>query len=207
MLGKFISLEGGEGAGKSTNIKFIEQLLKEEGISVVLTREPGGTVLSESIRQLLLNKEQGKISDQAELLMIFAARAQHIKYVIEPALKQGIWVLCDRFTDSSYAYQGGGRNMDTSAISWLEKYAQKNIRPDLTLLLDIPVELGMCRTKKRGKLDRFELEKIAFFNKVRTIFLEIAAQQPERVKIVDATQELLAVQTDITQLMQKFIHG
>lgn len=207
MLGKFITLEGGEGCGKSTNIKFIEQLLIAQGISVVLTREPGGTVLAENIRQLLLDKGQEKISEQTELLMMFAARAQHIKHVIQPALQQGIWVLCDRFTDSSYAYQGGGRDMDSSAIAWLENFSQNNIRPDLTLLLDVPVDLGMARAKKRGDLDRFELEKMEFFNKVRRCFLEIAVQQPERVKVVDAAQELSEVQGDITQLMQKFIHG
>ena len=207
MQGKFITLEGGEGCGKSTNIKFIEQLLLAEGFSVVLTREPGGTSLAENIRQLLLDKEQEKISEQTELLMMFAARAQHIKHVIQPALEQGSWVLCDRFTDSSYAYQGYGRNMDRSAIQWLESFAQNKLRPDLTLLLDAPVDLGMARAKKRGQLDRFESEKMEFFNKVRTGFLEIAKQQPERVKVVDAAQELSAVQESIAQLIQKFIHG
>ncbi len=207
MQGKFITLEGGEGCGKSTNIKFIEQLLLTEGFSVVLTREPGGTILAENIRQLLLDKEQEKISEQTELLMMFAARAQHIKHVIQPALDQGSWVLCDRFTDSSYAYQGYGRNMDRSAIQWLESFSQNKLRPDLTLLLDAPVDLGMARVQKRGQLDRFECEKMEFFNKVRTGFLEIAKQQPERVKVVDAAQELPAVQESITQLIQNFIHG
>jgi dTMP kinase len=207
MLGKFITLEGGEGCGKSTNIKFIEQLLKEAGIPVVLTREPGGTVLSENIRQLLLGRDQEKISKQTELLMMFAARAQHIKHIIQPALEQGTWVLCDRFTDSSYAYQGGGRGIDSATIAWLENFSQNNIRPDLTLLLDVLVDVGMARAKNRGKLDRFEVEKMQFFNKVRTCFLEIAKQQPKRVKIVDAAQELSLVQEDITQLIQKFIHG
>lgn len=207
MLGKFITLEGGEGCGKSTNIKFIEQLLKEAGIPVVLTREPGGTVLSENIRQLLLGRDQEKISEQTELLMMFAARAQHIKHIIQPALEQGTWVLCDRFTDSSYAYQGGGRGIDSATIAWLENFSQNNIRPDLTLLLDVPVDVGMARAAKRGKLDRFEVEEMDFFNKVRACFLEIAKQQPERVKIVDAAQELSLVQEDITQLIQKFIHG
>jgi dTMP kinase len=207
MSGKFITLEGGEGCGKSTNIKFIEQLLIKKGISVVVTREPGGTKLAENIRQLLLDKEQEKIAEQTELLMMFAARAQHIKHVIQPTLEQGTWVLCDRFTDSSYAYQGGGRNMDSSVIAWLENFTQGNIRPDLTLLLDVPVEIGMARAQKRGKLDRFELEKMEFFNKVRTCFLAIATQQPKRVKVLDATQELSAVQADITQLMHSFING
>lgn len=207
MQGKFITLEGGEGGGKSTNLKYIEQLLLKEGFSVVMTREPGGTKLAENIRQLLLDKAQEEISQQAELLMMFAARAQHIKHVIQPALAQGSWVLCDRFTDSSYAYQGGGRGMDHSAIAWLENFAQSQLRPDLTLLLDVPVEIGMGRAKARGQLDRFESEKMEFFNKVRCCFLELAEKQPKRIKAVDGTQELAQVQAQISQLMQDFIHG
>ncbi len=206
MLGKFITLEGGEGCGKTTNIKFIEQFLVAQGISVVITREPGGTALAENIRQLLLDKQQEAIAEETELLMMFAARAQHIKHVIRPALAQGKWVLCDRFTDSSYAYQGGGRNMDNKAIAWLEDFSQQQIRPDLTLLLDVPVEIGMSRAKQRGALDRFELEKMEFFNKVRDCFLEIAAQQGERVKLIDATQDLAQVQSNITDILQIFIN-
>lgn len=159
MLGKFISLEGGEGVGKTTNIAYIQSLLEEHDISVMLTREPGGTPLAEALRQLLLDKNQEEITEQAELLMMFAARAQHIKHVIKPALKQGTWVLCDRFTDATYAYQGGGRAMDILAINWLENFVQGELRPDLTLLLDAPVQVGMNRAAQRGKLDRFELEK------------------------------------------------
>jgi len=206
MLGKFITLEGGEGCGKTTNIKFIEQFLVAQGISIVITREPGGTALAENIRQLLLDKQQEAIAEETELLMMFAARAQHIKHVIRPALAQGKWVLCDRFTDSSYAYQGGGRNMDNKAIAWLEDFSQQQIRPDLTLLLDVPVEIGMSRAKQRGALDRFELEKMEFFNKVRDCFLEIAAQQGERVKLIDATQDLSQVQNNIIEILQTFIN-
>jgi len=206
-LGRFITLEGGEGCGKSTNIKFIEQLLKSEGISVVVTREPGGTVLAENIRQLLLDKEQESLAEETELLMMFAARAQHIKHVIEPALAKGSWVLCDRFTDSSFAYQGGGRNMDYAAITWLENFVQKNRHPDLTLLLDVPVEVGMLRAKKRGALDRFELEKLEFFNKVRASFLDIAKNEPKRVRVIDAELGLSEVQSNITMLVKKFIHA
>jgi len=206
-LGRFITLEGGEGCGKSTNIKFIEQLLKSEGISVVVTREPGGTALAENIRQLLLDKEQESLAEETELLMMFAARAQHIKHVIEPALAKGSWVLCDRFTDSSFAYQGGGRNMDYAAITWLENFVQKNRRPDLTLLLDVPVEVGMLRAKKRGALDRFELEKLEFFNKVRASFLDIAKNEPKRVRVIDAELGLSEVQSNITMLVKKFIHA
>jgi len=206
MLGKFITLEGGEGCGKTTNIKFIEQFLVAQGISIVITREPGGTALAENIRQLLLDKQQEAIAEETELLMMFAARAQHIKHVIRPALAQGKWVLCDRFTDSSYAYQGGGRNMDNKAIAWLEDFSQQQIRPDLTLLLDVPVEVGMSRAKQRGALDRFELEKMEFFNRVRDCFLEIAEQQSDRVKLIDATQDLSQVQNNIIEILQTFIN-
>ena len=161
--GKFITLEGGEGVGKTTNLAFIKDYLEQHNISVVVTREPGGTKLAEKIRQLLLDKKSEAISEQAELLMMFAARAQHIKHVIEPALAQGKWVLCDRFTDATYAYQGGGRNMKISTIEWLENLVQGTLRPDLTLLLDAPVEIGIARVRERGALDRFELEKISFF--------------------------------------------
>jgi len=205
MRGKFITLEGGEGVGKSTNVTFIESLLKEKNIAVQLTREPGGTVLAEKIRQLLLDKAQEEISEQAELLMMFAARAQHIKHIIQPALEKGIWVLCDRFTDASYAYQGGGRGLDMTALKWLENFVQMNLRPDLTLLLDAPIEVGMNRAAARGKLDRFESEKMAFFTQVRQAYLNIAEQQAKRVKVIDATQNLAKVQADIASIIKRFI--
>jgi len=163
--GKFITLEGCEGVGKTTNMAFIKDYLEQHNISVVVTREPGGTQLAEKIRQLLLDNKSETISEQAELLMMFAARAQHIKHVIEPALAQGKWVLCDRFTDATYAYQGGGRNMKISTIKWLENLVQGTLRPDLTLLLDAPIEIGIARVRERGALDRFELEKNQFFRK------------------------------------------
>jgi len=206
MLGRFISLEGGEGVGKTTNIAYIQSLLEANDISVLLTREPGGTPLAEAMRQLLLDKNQEQITEQAELLMIFAARAQHIKYVIKPALEQGIWVLCDRFTDASYAYQGGGRAMDIAAIHWLENFVQGDLRPDLTLLLDAPVQVGMNRATQRGKLDRFEVEQITFFEKVRAAYLALANQQPARIKVVDAAQNLEQVQAQIHRLITQFIH-
>lgn len=206
MLGKFISLEGGEGVGKTTNIAYIQSLLEEHDISVMLTREPGGTPLAEALRQLLLDKNQEEITEQAELLMMFAARAQHIKHVIKPALKQGTWVLCDRFTDATYAYQGGGRTMDILAINWLENFVQGELRPDLTLLLDAPVQVGMNRAAQRGKLDRFELEKITFFEKVRAAYLAMAEQQPARIKVIDAAQNLEHVQAKIYQLITQFLH-
>jgi dTMP kinase len=206
MLGRFISLEGGEGVGKTTNIAYIQSLLEEKNISVLLTREPGGTPLAEAMRQLLLDKNQEEITEQAELLMMFAARAQHIKHVIQPALERGVWVLCDRFTDSTYAYQGGGRAMDITAIHWLENFVQGELRPDLTLLLDAPVQVGMNRAAQRGKLDRFELEKITFFEKVRQAYLALAEQQPERIKVVDATQALELVQANIHQSISQFFY-
>jgi len=206
MSGRFITLEGGEGVGKTTNIAYIQSLLEENNIPFLLTREPGGTTLAESIRQILLDKEQEAITEQTELLMMFAARAQHIRHKIKPALDQGVWVLCDRFTDATYAYQGGGRNMDIANIQWLENFVQADLRPDLTLLLDAPIKLGMQRAKQRGKLDRFESEKMAFFEKVRQAYLTIAEQQPERVKIIDAAQSLACVQSQIKQTLSVFIH-
>ena len=205
MVGRFITLEGGEGVGKTTNIAFIQSMLASNNISVLLTREPGGTELAEILRNLLLDKEQEAISEQTELLMMFAARAQHIKHVIRPALEQGIWVLCDRFTDATYAYQGGGRNMSGDAIAWLENFVQADLRPDLTLLLDAPIEIGMQRAGKRGALDRFESEKMTFFTQVRQAYLDIAQQQSQRVKIIDATQELANVQADIQVVLQQFL--
>ena len=207
MSGRFITLEGGEGVGKSTNIAFIQSLLEGSNIPVLLTREPGGTALAESIREILLDKEQEKIAEQTELLMMFAARAQHIKHVIKPALDQGVWVLCDRFTDATYAYQGGGRNMALSAISWLENFVQGDLRPDLTLLLDAPIQIGMNRAGQRGALDRFESEQLAFFEQVRQTYLSIAEQQAERVKIIDASQNLDNVQNQISHIITPFIDG
>ena len=158
--GLFITLEGVEGAGKTTLVDFIENLLVKAGHNVVKTREPGGTKIGEQIREILLKNENNELTDDTELLLIFAARAQHIKEVILPSLSSGKIVLCDRFTDASYAYQGGGRGIDESRINLLEKWVQSNLRPDLTILFDLDVTLGLERTKKRSKSDRFEEEKI-----------------------------------------------
>ena len=195
--GKFITLEGGEGVGKSTNIAFIKERLENRRINVLQTREPGGTALAEKIRALLLEKHDEKICDETELLLMFAARAQHIKNVIYPALLQGTWVICDRFTEATYAYQGGGRNMDVSTISWLENLIQGAFRPDLTLLLDAPVEVGLKRATERAELDRFESEKIDFFKKVRSVYILLAEQNPDRIKIINANQTLSGVRNDI----------
>lgn len=203
--GKFITLEGGEGVGKTTNVAFIRDYLQQHNIRVTVTREPGGTALAEKIRQLLLDKDSEAVSEYAELLLIFAARAQHIKHVIEPALAQGEWVLCDRFTDATYAYQGGGRNMRISSIEWLENLVQGNLRPDLTILLDAPVETGIERARSRGAFDRFEAEKISFFEQVRRAYLLQAELYPERVKLIKADQPLADVQRAIVNVIGVFL--
>lgn len=196
-VGKFITLEGGEGLGKSTNLSFLADYLKGRDIPVIVTREPGGTQLAEKIRQLLLNKHDEAITETAELLLVFAARAQHIKHVIEPALSRGISVLCDRFTDATYAYQGGGRKMANSTINWLENLVQGKLKPDLTLLLDAPIEIGLERAKTRGKFDRFEQEKLCFFENVRQAYLTQAELTPHRIKVIAADRPLTEVQSSI----------
>jgi dTMP kinase len=196
--GKFITLEGGEGVGKTTNVPFIEGYLKSLNIPVIVTREPGGTAYAEKIRHLLLNHNDEPVTAQAEILLMFAARSQHLEHVIKPALFRGQWVLCDRFTDATYAYQGGGRGMEMDAIAWLENFVQDVLRPDLTLLLDIPVETGMARAKSRGgQLDRFESEQYQFFNRIRETYLHRAACYPDRIKIIDASQTLKNVQQNL----------
>ncbi|KAF3977461.1 MAG: dTMP kinase [Methylococcales symbiont of Iophon sp. n. MRB-2018] len=202
--GQFITLEGGDGAGKSTNLFFVKQLLEKSNINVVITREPGGTVVAEKIRKLLLDENEETISEQAELLLMFAARAQHIHHIIKPALAQGKWVLCDRFTDSTYAYQGGGRGMDGKLIELLENKVQSGLTPDLTLLLDVQVETGMDRVNKRAGLDRFESEKKLFFEKVRSAYLTRAENNPQQIKVIDASQSLKKVQKDIVQIVSVF---
>ncbi len=205
--GKFITLEGGEGVGKSTNLNYIKQLLEDSGITVTTTREPGGTAFAEDIRQLLLENRTEAVSEQAELLLMFAARAQHIHHVIQPALAQGHWVLCDRFTDATYAYQGGGRNMDETMIEWLEDKVQGRLRPDLTLLLDAPIDIGMGRAKNRGQLDRFESEQLCFFDRVRNAYLKQAQQHPQQIKVINADQPLNKVQEDIRLVIQTLLNN
>ena len=195
--GRFITVEGGEGAGKSSNIAFIRTFLESRGIGVVITREPGGTPLGEDIRELLLDHRHNAMGDDTELLLMFAARAQHIGQVISPALAAGHWVLCDRFTDASYAYQGGGRGIPMERIAMLETWVQGTLRPDMTLLLDLPADLGMARAGRRSAPDRFESEKGRFFERVRASYLDIARREPERVKVVDASVELDGVQDQI----------
>jgi dTMP kinase len=196
-LGKFITVEGTEGVGKSTNIGFIKSVLETQGIEVVLTREPGGTPLAEELRSLLLSPRDEHVHQDAEILMVFAARAQHLNQVILPALQRGAWVLSDRFTDATFAYQGMGRGIDWSIIAQLEALVQKGISPDLTVLLDMPVELGMQRALARSAPDRFEQEKLAFFEKVRKGYHQRVDEMPSRFAVIDASQSLEAVQQDI----------
>ena len=205
MRGKFITIEGTEGVGKTTNIAFIKQWLDDNGISFINTREPGGTPLAEEIRQVLLSNRDEEVCSKAELLMMFAGRAQHIDQVIEPQLAQGNWVLCDRFTDATYAYQGAGREMGDDLIQSLETMVQGDMRPDLTLVLDVPVELGLERAGKRSEPDRFELEKTDFFNRVRQAYLSMATHNPQRYKIIDASQTLEIVQLQIADTLKSFL--
>ena len=200
MSGLFITLEGPEGAGKSTNREYLAELLKQAGVEVVLTREPGGTPLAERIRELLLAPDTEVMAVDTELLLMFAARAQHLAGVIRPALARGAVVLCDRFTDATYAYQGGGRGLAHERIAILEQFVQGDLRPDLTLVFDLPVEVGLARAAARGKLDRFEQEKQSFFEAVRQTYLARAVQAPERYRVLDAAQPLSQVQADLAGL-------
>lgn len=205
LKGRFITVEGGEGAGKSSNLEFIRNLLNSAGKQVVFTREPGGTPLGEAIRDLLLGHQHTGMADDTELLLMFAARAEHLQQKIIPALQQGQWVLCDRFTDASYAYQGAGRGLASERIASLEQFVQGELRPDLTLLLDLPVEQGLARAGQRSEPDRFEKQEMSFFEKVRAGYLEIAAREPHRVKIVDASKGLEAVQQQIDSIVTAFL--
>jgi dTMP kinase len=204
-IGRFISVEGGEGAGKSTNLAYIQSLLEAAGKRVLFTREPGGTPLGESIRDLLLGLRHTGMADETELLLMFAARAEHLHQKILPALAQGSWVLCDRFTDASYAYQGAGRGIPWEKITLLEDFVQGELRPDLTLLLDLPVEIGLVRADNRSAPDRFEKEAREFFDRVRQGYLRIAAEEPERVHIIDASPALEQVQERIAAVIQDYL--
>lgn len=200
--GKFITLEGGEGVGKSTNLRFITQWLDARGIDFVQTREPGGTPLAEQLRTLLLEKREEAVDPTAELLMVFAARAQHLSRVILPALAAGKWVVCDRFTDATYAYQGGGRGLDRALIGELEQTVQGDLRPDRVLLLDLDPVIGLQRAASTGEADRFESEQQVFFEKVRAAYLERAEAAPSRYAIVDAARPLPEVQQQLAQALE-----
>lgn len=207
MSGKFITVEGIEGVGKTTNISFIQQTLQAAGHEVVLTREPGGTPLAEAIRALLLDPHYTGMDPVCELQLMFAARAEHLARVIRPALEQGQWVLCDRFTDATYAYQGGGRGIDTAIIARLEKLVQGDFRPHLTLLLDVPVEVGLARAGDRSDPDRFEQEQVEFFERVRQAYLEMAAAESQRYRVIDAARPLDAVQQQLADVLTQVAAG
>lgn len=205
MSGLFITLEGPEGAGKSTNREYLAQRLREQGVEVLLTREPGGTPLAERIRELLLTPSAEPMAADTELLLVFAARAQHLAEVIRPALSRGMVVLCDRFTDATYAYQGGGRGLSVERIAQLEQFVQGSLRPDFTLLFDLPIEIGLERAEVRGRLDRFEQEARSFFQAVRHTYLERAAQASARYRIVDAGQSLAQVQLALDAILPELL--
>ncbi len=198
---QFITIEGGEGVGKSTALKILGRLLREQGIPVTLTREPGGTALGEAVRELLLDTEADPPTGLAELLLIFAARAQHLDDVIKPALSQGQWVVCDRFTDATHAYQGAARGITTQYIDDLEMLVQGNLKPDKVLLLDMDPLAGLERAKRRGVLDRFEREEISFFERVRQGYLDRAVVAPERYEIINAGRDLSDVENDLARIL------
>ncbi len=207
MSGKFITVEGIEGVGKSTNIAHIRDLIEAAGIDVVMTREPGGTPLGEAIRGLLLDPRYTGMSPDCELQLMFAARAEHLAKVILPALAQDRWVLCDRFTDATYAYQGGGRGIDVEKIARLEQWVQGDFRPDLTVLLDVPVAIGLARAGNRGALDRFEQEHIGFFERVRQAYLDLAVRHDGRYRVIDASLPLARVQQQLDEVLRPFVHA
>lgn len=205
--GLFITVEGIEGVGKTTNIEFIRRWLKNKGIAFVASREPGGTPLAEEIREVLLQSREEPVCDTTELLLVFAARAQHLAQRIQPNLQEGRWVLCDRFTDATYAYQGGGRGLSLETIAALENLVQGNFRPDAVILLDVPVEVGLARASARGAPDRIEKEKTEFFEKVRQSYLARAAADPGRYHLVDASQDLAGVQAQLAAVLESVLAG
>lgn len=203
--GRFITIEGVEGVGKSTNLTYTADYLRGRGLKVVETREPGGTPVAEAIRNVLLEPDAVGMSDLCELLLVFAARASHLDRLIRPALERGEWVVCDRFTDATFAYQGGGRGLRIDTIAQLERLVQGDMRPDLTILLDASLEVAQDRRRLRGSTDRFEAEAAAFFMRVQDAYRSLARAEPERIRQVDAGQPLAAVQTKIAEELARFI--
>ena len=202
---RFITVEGIEGAGKTSCLDLLEQLIRQRGHEVLVTREPGGTPLGEDLRRLLLGHRHDGMADDTELLLMFAARAEHLHAKIEPALAAGSWVLCDRFTDATYAYQGYGRGIDLQRIAALETWVLGERRPDLTLLLDLPVEVGLERAGRRSTPDRFERQALTFFDRVRQGYLSLAAAAPGRFRVVDAAQSLDQVSRQVTATINAFL--
>lgn len=205
MRGKFITVEGIEGVGKSTNIEFLSGIIEQKGFEVLLTREPGGTPMAERIRQMLLEHGDEPLPDIAESLLFFASRSLHINNTIRPALEAGKWVVCDRFTDASRAYQGYGRKLGLDKIDLMAEWVQGDLQPDLTLLLDAPVEVGMARAEKRGGADRLDSEEAAFYGRVREGYLSLAAAQPERFAVIDASREIAQVQAEIAREINRLV--
>jgi dTMP kinase len=203
--GRFITVEGGEGAGKSTQIARMIARLRAAGLEPLATREPGGTALAEEIRALILAPREERVEPVTELLLIFAARAQHVRGVILPALQAGRWVVCDRFSDATLAYQGSGRGMDDATIRSVDAIARAGLAPDLTLLLDVPVERGLARASARGAHDRFEQERVDFHERVRGAYLAIARAEPERVRVIDAARPEQAVAADVEAALDGFL--
>ncbi|MDG4597887.1 MAG: dTMP kinase [Candidatus Contendobacter sp.] len=205
MSGQFITVEGGEGAGKTTQLAFMREYLEQRGHRVTLTREPGGTALGEEIRSLLLGHRHDGMALATETLLVFAARAEHLERVIRPALAAGHWVLCDRFTDATYAYQGGGRGLPLERITILENWVQGGLQPDLTLVFDAPVAVGLERAGRRGAADRFEREETAFFERVRAVYLDRARQDPDRCRIVNADRPVVMVRAEVEAILAKWL--
>ena len=202
----FITLEGIEGAGKSTAVRFLAEYLRKFNIDFILTREPGGTEIAEKIRRVILDHYQEKMHPDTEMLLYFAGRAQHLNQVIIPALQRGQWVICDRFTDATYAYQGGGRGLSQEKISILEQWVQSDLRPDHTLLFDVTVTTGLSRIKKNRYLDRIEKEEEFFFEKVRNCYLERAGKELDRFHILDANKNPEEVSQQIENILKKLIN-
>jgi dTMP kinase len=198
--GKFITIEGIEGVGKSTNIDLLASLIEQHGHRVLKTREPGGTPIAENIRQILKEHGDEPLPDVAELLLLFAARSINVNNTIRPALESGTWVIADRFTDSTRAYQGGGRGFPRESIEWLAELVHGDLQPDLTILLDAPADTAMQRAGRRGDLDRFEVEQGDFFDRVREAYLQLAAGEPGRFVVVDCARDLATVQAAIREI-------
>jgi dTMP kinase len=199
--GLLISIEGCEGAGKSTAVRFVEDYLKRLSVDHIITREPGGTEIAEEIRNLLLHHHDEVMATETEALLMFASRAQHIKHKILPALQEGKWVITDRFTDASYAYQGGGRELGIEKIDQLKQWVLGDFEPDMTVLLDLSVELSASRLKRRAKLDRIEVEKQDFFERIREMYLALAHRDKKRFQVIDASKSLQEVQSDLTLII------
>lgn len=201
--GKFITVEGIDGAGKSTHLAWLERFLQDKGLEVVVTREPGGTALGEALRQLLLDHRQ-VMHPETEALLMFAARREHLDKVILPALDRGTWVVSDRFTDASFAYQGGGRGVAQSKLDNLEQWVQAELSPDLTVYFDVPVIVGRERLQSTRVADRFEMESNLFFERVRQAYLQRAEQFPQRIRVVDGSRLLAEVKTAVAEIVEDF---